>query len=275
MATSDWYLWTGIYKKEFIVNNKIMFSETPGAAFQDIGFLHKTYVKARRAFYINKSFYYYCIDRVDSSSNIGKGIDFSYYEYQRLFEMDWSQDEETAIYCRMACFFSGCINGITEEDLKKTNVVTEFDWFLEKMEYAIEKNIINESNLYKSIWNAIYPLPSNIKDAYEKKLRKNDELALSIGNSNDVNVYIFGCGTFGYYAYQWLEYHKYKIRGYFDNNKELWGTKLNDIPVLPLVSLKEISSRDVIVIANEKYSDEIFKQLLSLGVSADNIARFK
>ena len=97
LATSDWYLWTGIYKKEFIVNNKIMFSETPGAAFQDIGFLHKTYVKARRAFYINKSFYYYCIDRVDSSSNIGKGIDFSYHEYQRLFEMDWSQDEETAM----------------------------------------------------------------------------------------------------------------------------------------------------------------------------------
>ena len=275
LATSDWYLWTGLYRRDFIIENKIYFSETPGAAFQDIGFLHKTYVKAKRAYYVDEPFYNYCIDRVDSSSNIGKGIDFSYYEYQRLFEEKWSYNEEKAIYCRMACFFSGCINGITVDDLQNELVLEKFNWFLAKLLYAIQTGIINDKCIYKSIWETIYPLPKDMKNAYERNINKNDSLMDAIGKSRDINVFIFGCGTFGYYAYKWLIYHKYRISGYFDNNEDLWGKRINDIPVLPIEKIKSLGENDRVVIANEKYGDDIYKQLISAGVHTSNISRFK
>ena len=72
----DWYLWNGIYNADFIKENNIRFSETPGAAFQDVGFLHKVAVNAHRGKYIKESLYRYCVDREGASSKSDKILRF-------------------------------------------------------------------------------------------------------------------------------------------------------------------------------------------------------
>ena len=53
LPVADWYLWNGIYKKSFIDENDIKLAESPGAAFQDIGFLHRTNAAAHSAVFID------------------------------------------------------------------------------------------------------------------------------------------------------------------------------------------------------------------------------
>ena len=77
----DLYLWDGIYKKSFLLDNNILFSETQGAAFQDVGFLFQTSILCKRVMYIAQAYYFYCVDREDSSSNSDKGFFYSFNEY--------------------------------------------------------------------------------------------------------------------------------------------------------------------------------------------------
>lgn len=47
----------GLYRRDFIINNKILFNETPGAAHQDNGFFFLLYMMAQRIYCIPDVFY--------------------------------------------------------------------------------------------------------------------------------------------------------------------------------------------------------------------------
>lgn len=71
-------IWSCIYKKSFLDKNKINMNESGGASFQDLGFATLTHVFAENCYYVNKGFYYYRIDNINSSvksnSKIGEII---------------------------------------------------------------------------------------------------------------------------------------------------------------------------------------------------------
>ncbi|MCM1154124.1 MAG: glycosyltransferase [Ruminococcus flavefaciens] len=60
-------IWTGIYKKEFLHQNSIVFNESPGASYQDNGFWMQTCFYAQRAMWLDEVFYYYRQDNPDAS----------------------------------------------------------------------------------------------------------------------------------------------------------------------------------------------------------------
>lgn len=59
---------TGLYRREFLVDNDIQYNETPGAAFQDNGFWIKTYLLAERLQFVNE--YYYRCRRDNPNSSV-------------------------------------------------------------------------------------------------------------------------------------------------------------------------------------------------------------
>ncbi|MDR2133397.1 MAG: glycosyltransferase [Clostridiales Family XIII bacterium] len=63
----DCYIWNGIYRRDFITGNGIRFNDTPGAAFQDAGFVVQALALADAALYIDKSLYRYRRDNPGSS----------------------------------------------------------------------------------------------------------------------------------------------------------------------------------------------------------------
>lgn len=65
----DFYMniWTGIYKREFLVRENIRFHESPGASYQDNGFWFQTLLYCKRAKWLNKAFYLYRQDNEGSS----------------------------------------------------------------------------------------------------------------------------------------------------------------------------------------------------------------
>lgn len=272
VSSSDWYLWTGIYKRSMINSNHIKCSETPGAAFQDIGFLHRTNVASKKSIYIDKPFYYYCIDREGSSSNAGRSIEFSYYEYNRLLEEEWKPKEQIALFERMATYFSGCINGIKEKDLYNDKTVNQFAWFANQLQDAIDGGIISKGNVSPVIWNHIYPLPKSIQQAFDKRKDITNSLMKQLGEPDKVSIVVFGCGNFGLYAYNWLELQHYKIIAYSDNNDELWGGFFKGVKIIPPEKIKELLfDSEKVLIANEKYFQDIRSQLISMGISANDL----
>ena len=60
-------IWSAIYKKELLINNKIGFLPTAGAAYQDTGFNFKTLACADKVVYTNDALYYYRVDNPNSS----------------------------------------------------------------------------------------------------------------------------------------------------------------------------------------------------------------
>lgn len=64
---NDMSTWAGIYKKDFLVRNRIWHNETPGASYQDNGFWFQVTAMAERLMYIPVSGYRYRLDNPGSS----------------------------------------------------------------------------------------------------------------------------------------------------------------------------------------------------------------
>lgn len=85
-----------------------------------------------------------------------------------------------------------------------------------------------------------------------------------------MKIAIFGTGVGGKNAFKLLSTIKgMNIAFFLDNNSELWGEELFDIPILS-PSNELISTVDKIIIASQ-YRDEISRQLSSLGIKQECI----
>ena len=62
-------IWSAVYKREFLLKNKIDFLTTPGASYQDTAFNFKVWLMAERAFLISDAFLHYRQDNENSSVN--------------------------------------------------------------------------------------------------------------------------------------------------------------------------------------------------------------
>ncbi len=278
VAAGDWYLWPGIYKREFLLENNIRLSETPGAAFQDIGFLFQTTVHAKRALYLKEPYYKYCLDREGASSNSGKGLKYSFQEFRRLCEMSdalggYDFWEGQALYCRMCQSFVCCYAQMEEgrfgiTDRERTEY---YAWFRKELGSAMKKGIINSENIRPEIWNKLNLLLTS-EECYMEKVKSHaSNIRKRIGKPGEFPIIIWGCGYYGYGAYKWLKKQRYDIKAFMDNNKALWGKTVNGIAVEPPANVETLTEGTKYLVANERYAEEIRKQLQSMGVLGHDI----
>lgn len=70
------YVWRTLFKREFLNENNIRF--TPGICYEDIPFIHESYLKAKRCIRIYHSFYIYRVGNTSITNRIDlrKGTDF-------------------------------------------------------------------------------------------------------------------------------------------------------------------------------------------------------
>lgn len=76
-------VWSGIYRRSFLVRNGIRFNESPGASYQDNGFWLQTMIFAERVMFIKDAGYLYRQDNFFSSVKDSKKI------YAMSNEYDW------------------------------------------------------------------------------------------------------------------------------------------------------------------------------------------
>lgn len=67
-------IWTGLYRRSFLVDAGIRFVESPGASFQDTGFIYKIWSAAKRCMLLRRAFLHYRIDNAGSSVKSTKKV---------------------------------------------------------------------------------------------------------------------------------------------------------------------------------------------------------
>lgn len=77
-------IWSAIYRKDFIRENKIRFNETPGASFQDTSFSFKVMCLAKRVQLLQEAYLHYRQDNENSSVNSPKKVFCVCDEYEEM-----------------------------------------------------------------------------------------------------------------------------------------------------------------------------------------------
>lgn len=280
ILSMDFYIWRGIYKKQFLLDNNIYCSETKGAAYQDIGFTHLVTVNAGRVMFIDEPFYQYRIGRNESSSKSPNGVRYTYNEYNRLIsECDYLNKLPAAaadkFWRRFAKAVLGEVNHIlriTDYDMNTEHISVYYDWYQEMFSQNIIKNVFFESIFSENERTEINLFATDFK-AYVELIYKNDML-LKKNNSEMINaavnsgsrIVIFGCGKYGLNVLETLYDNDLEPVSFCDNNEKLWGTKKADVPVNSPEYMVSRYPEAVYIVANKKHAYDIEKELRQLNV---------
>lgn len=268
--------WTGIYKRDFLINNNILMHESKGAAYQDFGFLFQTSALADNIYIMNDAFYCYRKDNPQSSCNKPMGINLIENEYAFL--------KDKLIECGI--WF----------DYKRYYYlwkIRNYLWFYNNLDRFGKKEVI--PIMYKSIMEDLND-PEFPDDGWNKKeseviqlLKKSYEAFVSYFESRDKmfadsyekiynispsdNICIFGAGNIAVIIMIYFKRKNIIPKFVLDNNKKLWGSRFNDIDIISpeVLNDKKNLGNIKVIICSENYMREIKDQVESYGIDKNDI----
>lgn len=267
---TDYNIWKGIYRRDFLIQNQIRLNETAGAAYQDIGFMEKVMTAAQKAIYLDKPFYYYRMDRDDASSYSVYGFKNTQFEFKKLIEyFDGSKNVYwRGIYLHMMTAF---LNEY-EKTLKKVGFKFEspecsnyYTWFSESILRAIEEHIISLEDMdkkYADKFELLLRSPRAFADFLKSQKNRFREYVENLDFADETQIIIFGAGYWGYEALKLLRKKKNcHVQAFVDNDCEKQGRVIENVKVYSLKQAVYEFPTAVIFIANEKYHPGIRMQI--------------
>ena len=269
----DYYIWRGLYNREFLLNNQIFCNETAGAAYQDIGFTHLVTVYATKCMFIDKELYYYRLLRQGNSTTSLKGMQFTYQEYVRLIDdlnicSKISRVQEKYFWARYSkailCEINYILNN-NDFDYKSIKLDTYYRW----AKQTLTNHVINvdkvEELLDKESKDEIRLLCDNFEEyarvLRDKEMQVQGSLNKMFEYINGDKVIVFGCGNIGKKVIENLLEKNIVIEAICDNNPILWGRKIGLWKIeSPQEVMKKCADKKIII-ANKKHGQDIKKQL--------------
>lgn len=270
----DIYLWTGIYRRDFI--KQITLNETPGAAYQDAGFMLQAYTKAERAVYLPDIVYKYRQDNMGASSYDKRAFGFFVreYDYMQQFLIGLSEEWQEIYYVRMLnhCRRRFQVMGASGEFWQEA--LTDMEELRHRLESAVQQGILKEENLDENQHMDLNLFLDDLHTIYEKyavlyrsKTENIHAMMKAIGKQKTV---VFGSGRVGRFLHALIEYKSPgTILCYCDNQTDLWGTEIQGIKVLSPQKATEQYSDAVYLITGRKYETQMREQLGKLHIGAD------
>lgn len=284
MFCNDYFLWKGIYRRQFIEDNHIRLHETPGAAFQDIGFLQQVMAVAGRVIYTDDSFYRYRIDRDESSSYSPKVLKYGHDEFKWLLDMHVNHVRELympGLLSHMMQGFTGQMRvslNATSYDLESEYIRPYFDWYRAEMSELLSMDMEAKYELYDITYEQFDEVFNHI-DSYIERMREQDARLMASKKSLDesipekAEVVVFGSGARGRAVIRQLD-GRCNIVAIADNSSEKHGTRCMGYSVIePCVCAIEYSNANY-VIAVKGHELEIREQLMGLGIGQEYIVEY-
>lgn len=186
--------WTGIYRRAFILENKIFHNETPGASYQDNGFWFQTIALAKAMMFVNRAFYYYRQDNPNSSINSKGKIFCMCDEYQYIadfIENNGVVKQEFYQEYFVKKFFNYYY---TFERVSEEYKLIFLKRFAFDMESEINKGNINIDCLDEWVRNIVFRIVKNYETFYyedriyklEKEIEEQKEILNIIRGSEEI-----------------------------------------------------------------------------------------
>lgn len=268
----DYSIWKGIYRRSFLLENNIQLHESQGAAYQDIGFLHQVLSYAQTAYYSDKSFYRYRMDRDESSIHSVKSLGFAKQDFQWLIE---EKNILNVTPCRRG-FWGHMIGSMTGEmknvlpvvgyNVESEHIKPHYDWFVN----VLREGAVEYFDYYRRLFPDFELLMGNIESFANKvkeEAQNKEKNILSIENNiHNKNVVIFGTGVRGNQVLAILYKNNVTNILFSDNDRDLWGKEVNEIKVIPPQEVVDMREDYLVIVANKYHSQEIKEQLMGMGV---------
>lgn len=279
LRSTDYVLWRGIYNRKFLDDNHIRLHESPGAAFQDMGFLQQVKTYAKKAVYIDQSFYRYRQDREEASSHGLNGLQCYMEEFCWINE-ELKLDQMLKEIHKDYYFFTMSISFISKYeqiltklngDWQDTRLSIPYLWFREQMLYAMDCGYLKENMYGGELWKKFLLLlespESYVRLVMEKVQGERDLVQRFSKLIKGEPVVIFGCGIRGERLMLFCDRHKIRISSFCDNNTALYGEKKFGFPIISPYDIKE----EIILLSMKNGWEQVRNQLLEMGIKSDRI----
>lgn len=277
----DFNVWKALYNREFLIKNEILFNESAGASFQDIGFQQLLLYNAKRCMYIPEELYYYRYGHMINSSVSPKLLKFVQQEFEHLLDdklNGCTGRKMELIYQKMGLDLWSQYNVLLElnGEMAESKAVEQcYQEIRERLLMAINSGIIKTIDMDQSKWEQILCLIENREKYTENYLFKLQEEADQIkGKLGEKNV-IWGCGTYGMQALDFMKKYGYKCVALTDNNSKLWGKKINGVEIKEPSNILNENEKITYIVANKLHANEIVEQLKENCVQERDIVLWK
>lgn len=266
--------WSGLYRREFLLDQKIFMNETKGATYQDTSFSFLSMIKAKRVMLSKEAFYCYRLDNPKSSVNNPKKLDGLLEEYRLLKLRLISEgvfEKYKEVYWEWklgGCnWFYGCLS----ENIKNKYI----DLIYCDICQDLEEKEYKGSELGELVQEFVEHIKIS-KDNFEEYMVMKDLPIRAMDNElnkipRDAEVIIFGSGIIGNLVCLYMIQNKRNVRLYIDNDNLKWGKKLSGIVIIEPEQAVKLYTHGFYVIANAKHCQEMKEQLLKLCINEHNI----
>lgn len=264
--------WSGLYRREFLMEENIFMNETKGAAYQDTSIAFFALVKARRMMVSRDAGYCYRWDNLNSSVNSPRKITALTEEYALLKER--LMKEKLFDRCKefyflwkvngLAWFYGRIQKEFREEYTENIGRELEKDWVsgeYKGSELTDQEKIIIDKVMKNELLNH-FCLRDTALNGMKRRLKEIEK---------NRKIVIFGSGNLGMLVQLYMEYVGKRDIVYIDNKKELWEQYKNDIPILQPEKASKLFWDAVYIIANTVHYEDMEKQLMRCGIDSGSI----
>ncbi len=274
-------IWDALYRRSFLEENHILFNESKGAAFQDIGFSVQLFTCAARIMYVNEAYYVYREGRPGASCISPNVLQFIQQEFDRCIKNQYVLPDTQAwkyLHGMMARAFiihmrfllnSGIDPRIIEND-------DSYKWLEKKIHDAIDDKIVTsemffERDLWTDLSNLLVDYRHFSSEILCRNIEDNEKKQRVLKIVSCGPVCIFGCGVRGMQALDFFHTHDVKVSAMSDNDATIWGSKFFGEIVLDPKECTESYCNQYFIVANKMHYKEIEMQLSKLGIPDSKI----
>lgn len=266
MFFGEIYLWTGLYRRDFLNEKKIRFNETTGASYQDVGFTFKIYATAKRMLALKEGYYHYRRDNETSSVfSLGKVfcVCDEFQEIRRYLEQYPDLQE--------------CVRDIVPYMQYKRYMPTlgriAYRYKISFLERMIKEfdGLQASGQLQSTYWLADdWQTLQNLRITYADLLAEEQEMRWHIqGLKADLSggeaVYIYGAGKIGREVAQGMAAIGIKVHGFVVTSKKGNEDMVDDIPVRKLEDIALIPQQAFVIAVKQEWQFEVAENLRNHG----------
>ena len=272
LLTKDNFLWYGIFKRELMKD--IRLHESSGAAFQDLGGLLQTQMRAQNAVYLAESFYEYRRDNVSASEYNPKGFEFVWNEYSwaEKFIADAPSGWKSAFYRKMFLHILDRYHAMGASGQFWSGAETYLSLLQNKMEMILNRRVITEKIFMEEEREKLqlfltdkYKIYKQYQDTY---MNQRNQLSHILNVMKNNQCVLFGAGQYGFFLHaQAIKHRIDNVIAYCDNAADTPRSSIWNVPVLKPGETLQLYPNACYIVANKNHTDEMRRQLTEMGIS--------
>lgn len=271
------HIWSGIYRRDFLLQKDIKLNESSGASYQDLGFSLLVGLLADSGIFIEESYYYYRIDNAESSvksyKKWGCVIDEFHYVMHEVEKKKLDSWEiKKLIWLQKPSIYLWNISRLPEKER-----YLFFDKIQEELlEYGKYPNFLMSLNDEQNTTLERLQNKEKLDEYFNKKEQMICEFKQLIKMIKKGEKFVLvSAGTYGkrMILFQDMIHIKY-IEAVADNDIERQGKIWNKYILLSINEAVQRHTANWFLITNRKSSKLIKNTLVQLGVNEKKILEF-